>query len=53
MGLPHFEWKVNCFLASCFQPEEDHTEQKKKHCPRMGVEPTVTIAVCFSESHGH
>lgn len=28
IGLPHFEWKANCFLESCFQPNEDHTEEK-------------------------
>lgn len=28
MVSPRFEWKVNCFLESCFQPDEDHTEEK-------------------------
>lgn len=52
IGLPHFEWKVNCFLESCFQPDEDHTEKKKQPCPPMGAEPRRTIAVCFSEPDG-
>lgn len=28
MGLAPFEWKLNCFLESRFQPDEDHTEKK-------------------------
>lgn len=28
------------------------TQRKKQHCPGMGVEPTETIAVCFSEVDG-
>ena len=30
IGLLHLEWRVNCFWESCFQPNEDHTEEKKK-----------------------
>ena len=29
IGLLHFKWKVNCFWESCFQPNADHTEEKK------------------------
>lgn len=53
IGLLHFEWKVNCFGESCFQPNEDHTEEKKEALPLMGVWPRATIAVCFPESDGH
>lgn len=51
MGLPRYEWKVNCTVKSCCRPDEDHTEEEKR-CPQMGVWPTVTAAVCLSESDG-
>lgn len=38
IGATHFECKVNCFLESSFQLDEDHTEEKK--CPALGWEPS-------------